>query len=87
MSVSPPIHPSAWKVDSQKLKSMIQRDVLEGITGRRRNRLYAAIQIVKVLQGPLRAISVTRFGDDLNYILAGTYTSMWGWRERPAPAP
>ena len=29
---------------------MIQRGVLEEITGRRRNRVYAAIQIVKVLQ-------------------------------------
>jgi hypothetical protein len=29
------------------------RDVLEEITGRRRNRLYAAREIVEVLQGPL----------------------------------
>jgi hypothetical protein len=29
---------------------MIQRVVLKEITGRRRNRVYAAIQIVKVLQ-------------------------------------
>jgi hypothetical protein len=32
---------------------MIQRVVLEEITGRRRNRVYAAIRIVKVLQEPL----------------------------------
>jgi hypothetical protein len=32
---------------------MIQRVVLEEINSRRRNRVYAAIQIVKVLQEPL----------------------------------
>ncbi len=32
---------------------MIQRVVLEEITSRRRNWVYAAIQIVKVLQEPL----------------------------------
>jgi hypothetical protein len=31
---------------------MIQRGVLEEISGRHRNRVYAAIQIVKVLQYP-----------------------------------
>lgn len=46
------IHRSTWK-NSQKFKSMIQRGVLEEITGRRRNRVYAAIQIVKVLEEPL----------------------------------
>jgi hypothetical protein len=44
------IHRSTWKVNSQKFRSMLQRGVLEEITGRRRNRVYAAIQIVKVLQ-------------------------------------
>jgi hypothetical protein len=43
------IHRSRWK-NSQKFKSMIQRGVLEEISGRHRNRVYAAIQIVKVLQ-------------------------------------
>jgi hypothetical protein len=42
------IHRSRWK-KSQKFKSMIQRGVLEEITGRHRDRVYAAIQIVKVL--------------------------------------
>jgi hypothetical protein len=45
------IHRSRWK-KSQKFKSMIQRGVLEEITGRRRNWVYAAIQIVKVLEEP-----------------------------------
>jgi hypothetical protein len=36
----------------QKFKSMIQWGVLEEITGRRRNWVYAAIQIVKVLEEP-----------------------------------
>jgi hypothetical protein len=31
---------------------MLQRGVLEEITGRRRNRVCAAIQIVKVLEEP-----------------------------------
>jgi hypothetical protein len=39
-------------VNSKKFKSMLQRGVLEEITGRRRNRVYAAIQIVKVLEEP-----------------------------------
>jgi hypothetical protein len=39
-------------VNSQKFKSMIQRGVFEEITGRRRNWVYAAIQIVKVLEEP-----------------------------------
>jgi hypothetical protein len=43
------IHRSTWK-NSQKFKSMIQRGVLEKITGQRSNRVYAAIQIVNVLQ-------------------------------------
>jgi hypothetical protein len=46
------IHRSRWKVNSQKFKSMIQWGVLEEITGRRRNRVCAAIQIVKVLEEP-----------------------------------
>lgn len=33
--------------------SLEERDVLEEITGRRRNRVYAAREIVEVLQGPL----------------------------------
>lgn len=33
--------------------SLEERDVLEEITGRRRNRLYAAREILQVLQGPL----------------------------------
>jgi hypothetical protein len=45
------IHRSTWK-NSQKFKPMIQRGVLEEITGRRRNRVCAAIQIVKVLEPP-----------------------------------
>ena len=45
------IHRSTWK-NSQKFESMIQRGVLEEITGRRRNWVYAAIQIVKVLEEP-----------------------------------
>jgi hypothetical protein len=32
---------------------MIQRGVFEEITGRRRNQVYAAIQIIKILQEPL----------------------------------
>lgn len=36
----------------QKFKSMIQWGVLEEITGRRCNWVYAAIQIVKVLEEP-----------------------------------
>ncbi len=46
------IHRSTWK-NSHRFKSMIQRVVLEEITSCRRNWVYAAIQIVKVLQEPL----------------------------------
>jgi hypothetical protein len=35
------------------VSSLEERDVLEEITGRRRNRVYAASEILQVLQGPL----------------------------------
>jgi Fic family protein len=43
----------SFEASRRLVSSLEERGVLEEITGRRRNRLYAAREIVEVLQGPL----------------------------------